>query len=789
MTSSTDPPPLKWSSQFTVIPASRTPPLKGDRIILPQLALEQLLSAATTTVKVDAPARTSDFDPFNPYSVAAARQSGEDTFEKQQNLPHPLTFRLVNPENGRIVYAGIREFSAGDDEIGISAFLRESLGTGQKVLHEANSRNGNAESLEESSGERLTVHVQELQKGTYVRLRPLEAGYDPEDWKALLERYLRDNFTTLTNGEILSVSAGKEEYRFLVDQLKPSSEAVSLIDTDIEVDIEALNEEQARETLKQRMKKIQRAPGTNEGSSVGGIIALNESISGQVRPAEHVDYTLEDWDRTQSLEISLTSDDVDDDIDLYVSPTGPKQRARPREEEHVFSELSTKPSKRIKINPTNTALENAEALWVSIGSYRDTTDDPSNADQGHPFRFHLTISSAKSTENETELDMLPDEAAHTDETKCKNCHQWVPSRTMILHENFCFRNNILCPHCSNVFQKSSPEWKNHWHCPHDDSHGSTPASHQKHDTLFHTPRSCTSCGYQAKNTPDLAHHRTTTCPQKPILCSFCHLLVPQQGPDDPAATDPEVILSGLTPHELTDGARTTECHLCGKIVRLRAMATHLKHHDLQRLSRPTPRLCRNINCGRVLDSVSKTGEVRTQSASEGNEIGVCETCFGPLYVSMYDPEGKALRRRVERRYLTQILTGCGQEWCANGFCKSGRRNTGVEVGMSSKEGMVAVRPFLDGLKGRDTPVHFCVDEGSRRRRALGEMMAAEGGGGGGGGEREGGGSWKGKGKEVSGGSGYELEWCIAALNIEGGDIDKARAWLKGFAPTRAEASR
>ncbi|KAL8795146.1 MAG: hypothetical protein Q9195_002301 [Heterodermia aff. obscurata] len=630
MTSSADSPPLKWSSQFTVISASETPPLKGDRIILPQLALEQLLSAATTTVKVDAPVRTSDYDPFNPYSVAAARQIQQDTFEKQQNLPHPLTFRLVNPENGRVVYAGIREFSAGDDKIGISAFLRESLGIGQKALHESESRNGNEGSLVESSHERLTVHVQELQKGTYIRLRPLEAGYDPEDWKALLERYLRDNFTTLTNGEILSVSAGKEEYRFLVDQLKPSNEAVSLIDTDMEVDIEALNEEQARETLKQRMKKIQRVPGTNEGSSVGRVVTLDEDISGQVRPEEYVDYTLEDWDRTQSLEITLTADDVDDDMDLYISPAGPKQRARPREEEHVFSDLSTKSSKHIKIQPTNTALENAEALWVSVGSYRVMTDDQSNADQGHPFRFHLTISSGTSIKSDTEMDMLSDEAAHTDETKCKNCHQWVPSRTMILHENFCFRNNILCPHCTTVFQKSSPAWQNHWHCPHDPSHGTTPTSHQKHNTLFHTPRPCPNCTYHATNTPDLAHHRTTTCPQKPILCTFCHLLVPQQGPDDPSPTDPEVILSGLTPHELADGARTTECHLCGKIVRLRDMAAHLKHHDLQRLTRPTPRICRNINCGRVLDSVSKSGDVKPQSSEQGNELGVCETCFGPL---------------------------------------------------------------------------------------------------------------------------------------------------------------
>lgn len=687
---------------------------------------------------------------------------------------------MVNPHNGRIVFAGIREFSAEENEVGISPFLRESLGIDRKSLDGATLADGASDTARNEDAERLTIHVQELPKGTYVRLRPLEAGYDPEDWKALLERYLRENFTTLTNGEILVVSAGKEEYRFLVDQLRPNNDAISLVDTDLEVEIEALNEEQARETLKQRMKKLQRVPGTGDGSSTGGVIELGESVTGQVRQSEYVDYTLQDWDRTRVLEIELVSDDPEADVDVLVTPAGRRQQAMPRREEHVFGDLSTRPSKRIKIQPTNTALEGAEALWVSVGSYIPSSDGINTAPRQEPIPYHLQISALDpGMTSDNDVDTASDESPHPDETRCKNCQQWVPSRTMVLHENFCFRNNILCPHCHIVFQKSSQEWKNHWHCPHDSFYGSTLASRKKHDNLFHIPQVCSACDYQANNMPDLAQHRTTLCPGKLILCSFCHLIVPQQGPDDPSPTDPEVLFSGLTPHELVDGARTTECHLCGKIVRLRDMGTHLKHHDLQRLSRLKPRICRNVNCGRTIDHVSKTGEVRPQKADEGNEIGVCDPCFGPLYVSMYDPDGKALRRRVERKYLSQILTGCGQSWCRNEFCKTGRKNLGFEAQLTSKEGMAAIKPFLEGLLGRSTPVHFCVDEASQQRRLLAAMMAAEGDPAG-----------KGKAKESEGaGSGYELEWCVTGLNVEGGDLDKARVWLKGFAPTAAEARR
>lgn len=163
---------------------------------------------------------------------------------------------------------------------------------------------------------------------------------------------------------------------------------------------------------------------------------------------------------------------------------------------------------------------------------------------------------------------------------------------------------------------------------------------------------------------------------------------------------------------------------------------------------------------------------------EGNEMGLCSLCFGPLYVAMYDPEGKALKRRVERRYLTQLLTGCNKSWCLNRYCKAGRKNSGIAVEgdvIGTKEAIPMVKPFVDGLRELQRPLHFCVDEGSQKRRALAEMLAA--GGGGGGVEANG----------VGAGNGaYELEWCVAALEAEGADIDKAVVWLKNWAPLKSE---
>lgn len=783
MTTSSTAVPLKWSSQFSVLALNKTPLLKGDKIILPPSALEQLLSAATVTISQTVYPQTSTFDPYNPYSFAAERDARSEIVERHQQLPHPLIFRLVNPKNGRAVFAGIREFSAEDQQVGLSPFLRHSLGVVEPMVSLDTDNNQNLPNMGEdgdiSTTPRITVHVKELPKGTYVKLRPLAAGYDPDDWKALLESNLRENFTTLTSGEIISVPAGKEEFRFLVDGLKPNDEAISLVDTDLEVDIEALNEEQARETLRQRVQKSQRAPGTNDGSSVGGLIELDEKKIGQVRSGDYVDYSLSVWDRKASIEIELILLDEETDLDLFVNAFGPRQRSRPREEEHVFGDFSGSYQKRIKIDPTRSELDKADELWISVRGYRDPKNQANDTSLGSPSPYQLQITASIGLQNSNSSDMVINGAAmqNPDDDRCENCHQWVPRRTMILHQNFCFRNNVLCPGCKNVFQKSSSEWKNHWHCAYDDSFGNSQTSHSKHDDLFHTSRTCLSCNYQAASTPELAHHSSTTCPSKLILCSFCHLQVPQQGPDDPDLLDPEVILSGLTPHELVDGARTTECHICAKIIRLRDMPTHLKHHDLQRLSRLKPRICRNARCGRTLDGVDKTGETRHKPLR--NELGVCDTCFGPLYVSMYDPDGKALKRRVERKYLTQLLTGCGQSWCGNEFCKTGRKNIGLErpgEPVTSKEALSMVRPYLDRLKEFDVPVNFCTDDASQTRRVLAEMLSAEGD------------ANAVKGKQPQGReSGYELEWCIAALEVTGGDIDRARGWLKDLAPKRGES--
>lgn len=756
---------LKWSATYHVVSSSEKAArgLEGDKIRLPQSALENLLSESTKqTTNLG-----SAYDPSNPYARSTRPEYSDSLAGFTGQLPNPLMFRLVNPNNGNTVYAGIREFSAEEGEVALSPYLLDALGIKEADTPDGHAADDAIDSTKNNSaagGSQIRVEAKILPKGTYVRLRPLEAGYNPDDWRALLERHMRGAFTTLTKDTVMSVRGVKgETFQFLADKFEPEGDGVCVVDTDLEVDIEALNEEQARETVRQIMAKAQSAPGTADGSSVGGTIDIWKPVQGQVLDGEYVDFELNSWDKSRDLEIGLSGIQDGDEIDIFISPRTARSRTAPRDSAHVLGDFATsnQGTKRIILSPRNAELDGAEGLRISIYGYSTTGETPAKTTP-RPFTLR-----AKAVLEDPVTQNIPVAELHEpDEDQCKNCLQWVPKRTMFMHENYCLRNNTVCPNCKNVFQKLSLEWQNHWHCDRDDSHGSSAESKLKHDSVYHTPHACPTCGPEQTfpSLPLLARHRTTICPSKIILCQFCHLEVPQEGdPTDPAS-EAETAISGLTPHERADGARTTDCHLCGKIIRLRDMAAHMGNHEMDKKYRDAPLICRDKLCGRTLDGVGPRGQIGAgtrMGQGPGNSLGLCSICYSPLYASMHDPEGKALRRRIERKYLTQLMAGCGKSWCANEWCKSGRKNLGMEPKTAAGGAaalMQEVKPLVEDIDDKSKSMYFCVDEGGQKRRLIAEVLASEG-------------LW-------------DLEWCVAAAEAEGPNMDKARDWLKNWAPLK-----
>lgn len=522
--SSPSPPPLRWTQQYNVYPLANDP---SDHVLLPPTALEQLLSAAS----------------FNT------------------DLPQPLTFRITNSRTSRSTHVGVREFSAPSERIGIPAWIIESL--------------------ELNEEDTVTVSIRELPKATRVKLRPLEAGYIEDDWKALLESQLRIH-TTLTKGEILSIRAAvNTTFRFLIDELEPA-DAVNLIDTDVTTEIEEMSEDNARKTQDQRIK------AAKQRNAEIVDIKIDQAVTGSVPQGEYVYFRVKQWDRSQNLEVTAKAEG---DVDLLLSTS---EDWKPKVDMHIWSDMSTDSTKRIALSPTNVELSNAKVLIIALHGSTDTT-------------FSLTINQPPILPTTATEDVKPH--AHAPGfTQCENCLSWVPERSLMLHQNFCLRNNFRCPQCNTVVPQKNRQA--HWHCNDCFAHGNTPISYEKHRSVEHTQHSCV-CGVEFQSLPALAFHRATSCPAKVIKCRYCQTFKEQGDSSTLSAAD---MLAGLTAHEADCGSRTVECTICGRRLRIKELSVHQQLHDNERKSRPEPRNCRNVNC------------TRTQS---DNPLGLCTVCSQP----------------------------------------------------------------------------------------------------------------------------------------------------------------
>jgi len=744
---------LNWSTTLGLSSSTPSSHLTGDKLVLPQSALESLLSAAATA----ATSRLNDdVSTYNPASWDVPSYNNIPSQLQNQQLPHPLTFQLTNVSNGKSIYAGIREFSGNEGEVVLSTFLRNALGVKDDDDNAVRGEDGQV--VNGHTPLQIQITSKTLQKGTYVRLRPLEAGYD-EDWKSVLEDYLQRNFTTLTQNTVLTIPAqsNSKKFQFLADKVSPE-DAICIVDTDLEVDIEPLDEEQARESLKRLLAK-------KAGTSGGGKIELEKRVAGTVQRGAFVHYKLLKWDRSKPVFIEVDDVEDGDEVDILVATNRPCRE--PSMEEWVWGNLDSKYPKNLTLPSDELQGTGIDELLVTIYGYKPQDDE---TDHTAPFSLFVT-----QTDPDAGEDVMPAESANPDNDICSNCKQSIPKRTMFLHQNFCFRNNILCPKgCGQVFKKGTEH--NHWHCSLCSAYGTNPSSsgtssnnnngsintHDKHINISHTPRTCSYCSHSTGSLPELAAHKTYDCPGKLHLCRFCHLILPQEAANDSSLSTSSFVTS-LTPHETQCGSRTTNCHMCNRIVQLKNLDIHLTHHDLERKTKPLPQVCRNSQCARIAAGGSSSTD------NTKNPLDLCNICFGPLYVATHDPDHTQLARRVERKYLTQLLTGCGKKWCRNDMCKTGRANMELDV-MGAKEAMGVIKPMctvevlLSGYTGM--PLNFCVDETTEKRKRIAERLSMM--------------------EDAEGKGGWAVEWCVKAIGEASGDEEKARGWLEKWAVKRNE---
>lgn len=85
-------------------------------------------------------------------------------------------------------------------------------------------------------GSLVTIKSTSLPLGKFVKIQPQSVDFlDVSDPKAVLERAFR-SFSTLTQGDIISISYNDKLYDILVMEAKPGGKGISIIETDLEVD-------------------------------------------------------------------------------------------------------------------------------------------------------------------------------------------------------------------------------------------------------------------------------------------------------------------------------------------------------------------------------------------------------------------------------------------------------------------------------------------------------------------------------------------------------------------------
>lgn len=529
------------------------------------------------------------------------------------------------------VYIGVKEFRDGSDT---------SVAVSQQLYDRLN----------------LTLESVELvspPKANHIKLKP-KLAYDIFNYKFFLEAVLPKYYTTVTAGQTLVVEHQGLRYELAVEEVNNNASdttTYSIVDADIELEI-------------------------NDG---GRSAELKEPVDLEMATSVTVDdAAVNDSNFTPTIyKVAIKGPVVVsvDGGDVIVAETPFLNMER-----FQWTTMDQELTKEVVVIP-----ESQGPRDIYVVGFRWT-----------PGSVTLRIDPIDTTKTEdtstTELNGTANAVVDADETQCPTCGRNIPNGLFALHVARCQRINQTCNECGRAKVQGQP----HFHCVECKVALTDPLFEYRHHKLFHEPNYTCECPNHPSFTTytELANHRATDCSLKPVLCQFCHLVVPQ------GELDYHDRYLGITHHENECGNKTTECYQCQRVVRVKDLTNHLQMHELNKRSRVVALItkCSNHLCVNARDS-------------QLNLVGLCSLCFGPLYAAVHDPTGAKLASRMERRYILQMSKGCGWQACPNQYCRTG---------LSMAENL---RIFREQLKPKIPEFWYCVDELMDHKRRMVESLS------------------------------------------------------------------
>lgn len=641
-----------------------------------------------------------------------------DTYS-ESSLPHPLIFKVWHENYS--CYIGVKEFSSNEGDIVLPRIITDKLGT--------------------NNGDIITVElIDNVPKGKSLTLKPLQFYPQIHNWKFFLESKLTNFYTTLTKHTVLYIEDGPTVYELFVEAVDESSETIGIIDTDIILDVIPLNEIMANQQL-----EFNKTFNHVDSSNINELFLNNELHIVDLKPFTSSDFRpqvykldLSNCDKSKPLTIKLTSLNHDYaslfNLDLIVG-----MDKLVNLENFRWTTMNSDFDLQFKLdnNIINTYekvitinILHDDELLTKIQKMDDDISDSYIYIVPFTWEFDgsFLLSVTNESNNSEDYKSYNQNTEISSETvKCSNCAKAISKYKLLLHESFCLRNNVKCS-CGLVFLKEIPE--THWHCEKCNDptkYGNTSLLKFKHDKLFHeVSYKCNQCSITTEFNDfiDLVvNHKASVCPGKLHECRFCFLIVPQ------GESTFQDKVANLTNHENACGNKTTECFKCNKILRTKDLSKHLRMHDLDKkqMNQDTKanfKKCLNENCIILIND------------SLTNQLGLCDYCFGSIYIPQHDPTHIKLQSRIERKYMIQLTKGCGFTWCKNTNCKT--HNPSRFASMSHKDLISYINdslfssigtPSLPVNKKKTSPpknrLWFCVNESIQLRKDILDLLSSE----------------------------------------------------------------
>lgn len=245
-----------------------------------------------------------------------------------------------------------------------------------------------------------------------------------------------------------------------------------------------------------------------------------------------------------------------------------------------------------------------------------------------------------------------------------------------------------------------------------------------------------SCG-EVIEFPAVPKHKQESCPNRNIICRFCHLLV-EAGKISKSAKD-LYLGTGLTEHESECGSRTIICVKCSKPVQLKDVNTHFQLHEIQNKSK-VYNLCSNEVCGNL------------QSEQFPNPLILCPPCYKQFYSPRYDQDNQKIMQKIIQTYHHQLTIGCKTGYCINIYCCTSKNTDYCHEPLEPNDSALkSIELFKSGFSTKKR-FYFCVqNEKNALRRTNASVMHQR--------------------------TGKNYDACVAALYYSNDNEDAALSWL------------